>query len=71
MKTAPRMTRAHYEYLADMFGQIAPWPTTLEVIADHLEETSPKFDRAKFIKRATKKWEDSHDGLKLDDEIPY
>jgi hypothetical protein len=71
MQTAPKMGRAQFDYLADMFGEVVAWPSTLEYIADRLEETNPRFNREKFIKRSTVKWEESHDLSELDDEIPY
>jgi hypothetical protein len=71
MQTAPKMGRAQFDYLADMFGEVVAWPSTLEYIADRLEETNPRFNREKFIKRSTVKWEESHDLPELDDEIPY
>jgi hypothetical protein len=71
MQTAPKMGRAQFDYLADMFGEVVAWPSTLEYIADRLEETNPRFNREKFIKRSTVKWEESHDLPEIDDEIPY
>jgi hypothetical protein len=44
-----RMSRQHFEYLADTLGPLVPWPTHLHSIADELEKTNPKFDRDKFI----------------------
>jgi len=55
-----RMTRQHYEFLADKLGPLVPWPTHLHSIADELEKTSPKFDRDKFIRRATEAWEKNY-----------
>jgi hypothetical protein len=63
MQTAPKMGRAQFDYLADMFGEVVAWPSTLEYIADRLEETNPRFNR--------EKWEESHDLPEIDDEIPY
>lgn len=71
MHTAPQMSKRHYEYLADLFGSVVPWPTHLHTVADHLEQTNPRFDREKFISRATKKWEESYEPDQLGDEIPY
>lgn len=71
MQTAPRMGRAQLDYLADMFGEMVAWPSSLELVADRLEETNPRFNREKFINRASAKWEESHDLPELDDEIPY
>ena len=71
MQTTPRMTRAHYEFIADTIGPLVPFPTALHDVADALEATNPRFDRNKFIRRGTKAWEDRHDIGEIDDEIPY
>lgn len=71
MQTAPRMTRAHFEYLATELGPLVPYPTALHDVADILEATNPRFDREKFIRRGTKAWEEKHPIGEIDDEIPY
>lgn len=58
--SAPNMTRQHFEYIADVMGPIVGWPSDLQSIADALERTNPRFNREKFIQRATKKWEDNY-----------
>lgn len=68
MQAAVKMNRAQLDYLADVFGDLVPWPTSLEAVADKLEATNPRFDRDKFIRRATERWESNHP---FADEIPY
>jgi hypothetical protein len=41
------------------------------MIADDLAKTNPRFNREKFLTRATKAWEQNHLGERIDDEIPY
>ena len=74
--TAPRMTRAHYNFIADVIAPHISWPTKLREIADELEATNPAFDRRKFLSRATKAWESAQDVDEItefvhDDEVPY
>ena len=71
MQTAPRWTKKDFEYFADLIGPLVGWPSHLHEVADGLEATNPRFDRVKFIRRATKAWEDKHDYAPIDDEIPY
>ena len=66
-----RMSRQHYEFLADNLGPLVPWPTHLHSIADELEATNPRFDRDKFIQRGTAAWEANYVAPVIDDEIPY
>ena len=66
-----RMSRQHFEYLADTLGPLVPWPTHLHSIADELEKTNPKFDRDKFIRRGTVAWEQNYVAPIVEDEIPY
>ena len=62
------------------------WPTGIEKIADELARTNPRFDRDKWVNRATNVWEEHaidklaelHQAEILaesrddfDDEIPY
>jgi len=68
---APRMSRQHYEFLADTLGHVVSWPSHLHVIADELQKTNPRFDREKFIERATKVWEQNYEPSETYDEIPY
>ena len=71
MQTAPRWTRKDFEYFADLIGPLVSWPSHLHVVADELAATNPRFDREKFLRRATKAWEDKHDIAAINDEIPY
>lgn len=57
--------------LADTVGLVVPWPTHILDIADELALANPSFNKEKFIKRATSKWEERHEYPNLDDEIPY
>jgi|TARA_R110000796_G_scaffold53098_2_gene124891 hypothetical protein len=66
-----RMSRQHFEYLADTLGPLVPWPTNLLSIADELEKTNPKFNRDKFIQRGTKAWEKNYLPPHLEEELPY
>jgi len=69
---APKMTRQHYTFLADVVGPMVAWPSHLHDMADELAATNPLFNRNKFIQRATKAWEDANlDREELDDEIGY
>ena len=45
-----RMTKQHYEFIADVMGPLA----------DKLESNNPKFDRDKFIRRGTDAWEKNY-----------
>jgi len=67
----PRMTRAHYEFIADTIGPLVAWPSQLHTVADKLAATNSRFDKDKFVRRATKAWEDQHDIQGINDEIPY
>ena len=65
------MTRKDYEWIADRIGPMMYSPIGLELIADDLEATNPRFNREKFLARATKAWEKNHDIPTIDDESPY
>ena len=68
---APRMSRSHYEFIADHIGPHVSWPSKLQDIANELAATNSLFNKNKFIQRATKAWEDSNELPEIDDEIPY
>ena len=70
-RATPRMSRGHYEFIADQIGPHVAWPSKLHDIADELAATNPLFNKDKFIERATKAWEDNNELPELDDEIPY
>lgn len=65
--TTPRMTRGHYEFIADNIGPLVSWPSHLHSIADVLAATNPRFDRDKFISRATSAWELNHEFNSVDE----
>ncbi len=50
-QSAPRMTRAHYEFIADNIGPHVSYPFRLHDIADKLAATNPLFDKDKFINK--------------------
>jgi hypothetical protein len=70
-----RMSKQHFDFIAEKVGPLVGWPSDLHEIADQLQETNPKFNREKFITRATKAWEianaDRFEIKPIDDEIPY
>lgn len=57
--------------LADTVGSVVPWPTHILDIADELARANPSFNKEKFIKRATSKWEKRYEPPNVDDTIPY
>ena len=65
------MTRAHLNYIADNFGPLVEWPSKIPDMADKLQPTNPRFDRDRFIERATRAWEQAHEIAEFHDEIPY
>ena len=67
----PRMTRAHYNFIADTIGPMVGWPSHIPAIADELAATNPRFNRERFIERAVKAWEANHKPMEIDDVIPY
>jgi len=56
---APKMTRAHFAFLADLIANLWPDDETTnteyvaECFADALSDTNPRFDRDRFIDAAT------------------
>jgi len=72
MSAIPKLSRQHFDYLADELGTIMEWPTALHDVADALAKTNPLFNREKFLRRAMNKWEETHhDPVFLEDQIPY
>jgi len=65
------MQQRHFEYLADNVAPLLGWPTQIKKMADELAETNPRFNREKFIQRATKAWEAANPMEPVDDYIPY
>lgn len=68
---APKMTRQHYEFIADIMGPQVAWPSHLHSIADALVATNPLFNKQKFLDRAVAAWEKNHVPKELDDDINY
>lgn len=69
-----RMSRQHFDFIADMVGPMVGWPSALHEIADQLEKTNPRFNRDKFLQRATDAWEKANAAAydrPLDDHIRY
>lgn len=52
-----RLTRQHFEFMADEVAPLLGWATGVEELADKLKSTNPRFDRDKFVRRATQNWE--------------
>jgi|13_taG_2_1085334.scaffolds.fasta_scaffold05517_11 hypothetical protein len=52
-----KLSRQHFEFIADDIAPLLEKPTSIEVIADKLEETNPNFNRETFTQRALKNWE--------------
>jgi len=55
-----RLTRQHFEFMADEVAPLLGWATGVNELADKLKKTNPRFDREKFVKRATKNWEQKY-----------
>ena len=68
-----RLTRQHFEFMADEVAPLLQWVTGIEELADKLNSTNPRFDRDKFVRRATKNWETRyHSSLEeINDDTPY
>jgi len=65
-----RLTKKHFEFIADTVGPVVGWPSQLHELADKLAETNPRFDKDKFLRRATQAWEDNN--LEdIEDQIPH
>lgn len=52
-----RLTRQHFEFMADEVAPLLGWATGVNELADKLQKTNPRFNREKFVKRATNNWE--------------
>lgn len=55
-----KMTKQHYEFLTDEIMPLLPSCTSIEDVADKLESTNDLFNRAVFVARSLKKWEDKN-----------
>jgi len=58
-----KLSRRHFEFIADEIAPLLEFPTSIETLADKLEDTNPRFDHEKFTQRALRNWEDAN--------IPY
>jgi hypothetical protein len=72
MKT-PNFTRRDFVFIADEIAPMMHWPTHIHELADKLKSTNPRFDRERFVERATAAWEANYQQHidDIDDEIPY
>jgi hypothetical protein len=72
MKT-PSFTRRDFVFIADHIAPMMHWPTHINELADKLQATNPRFNRERFIERATKAWEANYQAHMgdIDDEVPY
>ena len=68
-----KMSRQHFDFIADNVGPIAGWPSQLHDLADKLASSNPRFDRDRFFNRAVKAWETHQKTFmrEIDDEIIY
>lgn len=66
-----KMTRQHFEFIADKLAPKLSWPSHIEYIANELEKANPKFNKQKFIDRAERAWFDSNPIEEIDDAIPF
>jgi len=57
---APRFTRQHFEFIADVFDPLMTHPTQACDLADKLRVTNPNFNRDRFEARAVLAWEEVH-----------
>lgn len=65
------MQQRHFEYLADKVAPLMGWPSQIVEMADRLAETNPRFNKEKFLQRATEAWEKANPMEDVNDEIPY
>jgi hypothetical protein len=65
------MQQRHFEYLADKVAPLMGWPSQIVEMADRLAETNPRFNKEKFLQRATEAWEKANPMEDMNDEIPY
>jgi hypothetical protein len=55
-----KMSKQHFDFIADTVGPMVGWPSHLQTLADELAKSNPRFNREKFISRATNAWEQAH-----------
>jgi hypothetical protein len=56
--------------LSNAIGLNVSWPSQILGIADSIKEADPSFDIERFIKRATRIWEDNYNP-ELPEDIHY
>lgn len=69
-----RMSKQHFDFIADSVGPIVGWPSALHELADKLSESNARFDKEKFLKRATDAWAKANEHkveTELNDEIRF
>lgn len=55
-----KLSRQHFEFIADEIAPMLSNPLFVEEIADKLEHTNPNFNRETFTQRALKNWEEQN-----------
>ena len=55
-----KLSRKHFEFIADTIAPMLANPVFVEDIADKLEDTNPNFNREIFTQRALKNWENEN-----------
>ena len=55
-----KLSRQHFEFIADTIAPMLANPVFVEDIADKLEDTNPNFNREIFTQRALKNWENEN-----------
>ena len=55
-----KLSRQHFELIADTIAPMLANPVFVEDIADKLEDTNPNFNREIFTQRALKNWENEN-----------
>ena len=53
-----KLTRQHFEFIADNIAPLLFSPTDVERMADSLEQTNNNFKRGVFVSRCLKNWEE-------------
>jgi hypothetical protein len=53
-----KLTRQHFEFIADNIAPLLFSPTDVERMADRLEKTNNNFKRGVFVSRCLKNWEE-------------
>ena len=68
-----RLSKQHFEFLADEVAPLLSWATGIEELADKLEATNTNFDRKKWVRRASNNWETRFQSSleEINDDVPY